>query len=252
MDNPLESGSSFLHQLDPRIRIMCAVFLCFAAALSHHPEMAGAYLFIGFVLIKLGRISLQDLKLRVKPLLWFLVMIWVFLPLTFSQEIIANAGWLHLSLAGIRLSLMISLKSLAIVLIFTALIATMPLASLGKAMHQLNVPDKLVFLLLMTYRYIFVIREEYLRLLRAARFRGFCPGTNLHSYKTYAFLAGMLFVRASLRARRVYQAMLCRGFSRTFYTLDVYSPNRWNLLFFAAMLGAGFSITLIDMLWMYS
>ncbi len=252
MDNPLESGTSFLHQLDPRIRIMCAVFLSFAAALSHHPQVAGGYLILGLVLVKLGQISRQDLSPRIKPLLWFLLMIWVLLPLTFSQEIIAGAGWFKVSMAGIRLSAMISLKSMAIVLIFTALIATMPLASLGKAMHQLHVPDKLVFLLLMTYRYIFVIREEYLRLLRAARFRGFCPGTNLHSYRTFAFLAGMLFVRASLRARRVYQAMLCRGFARTFYTLDVYLPNRWNPLFFVGMLTAGFCMTLIDMLWMYS
>jgi cobalt/nickel transport system permease protein len=252
MDNPFESGTSFLHGLDPRIRIMCAVFLSFAAALSHYPQVAGAYLILGMGLVRLGRISWQNLKPRVKPLLWFLVMIWIFLPLTFSQEIIANIGGLNLSMAGIRLSIMITLKSLAIVLMFTALIATMPMASLGKAMHQLHVPDKLVFLLLMTYRYVFVIQEEYLRLLRAARFRGFSPGTNLHSYRTYAYLAGMLFVRASMRARRVHQAMLCRGFDRRFYTLDVYSPNRWNLLFFIAMLGAGFGITLIDMLWMYS
>lgn len=173
MDNPLESGTSFLHRLDPRIRILSAVFLSFAAALAHHPGVAAGYLILGTGLIKLGRIPWQDLKPRVQPLFWFLVMIWICLPLTFTQEILAGSGWLTLSMAGIRLSMMISLKSLGIVLIFTALVATAPLAALGKALHQLKVPDKLVFLLLMTYRYIFVIREEYLRLLRAARFRDF-------------------------------------------------------------------------------
>lgn len=62
----------------------------------------------------------------------------------------------------------------------------------------------------------------------------------------------MLFVRASLRAKRVYQAMLCRGFTQKFHSLDLYLPNRWNPLFFAAMLAAGLSLTLIDMLWIYS
>lgn len=252
MDNLLESGSSFLHRLDPRIRIMAAVFLSFAAALSRHPGVAGGYLMLGTGLIYLGHIRWPDLKPRVKPLIWFLAMMWVFLPLTFSQEIVASAGWLQISMAGIRLSVMISIKSLAIVLIFTALIATVPMASLGKAMHQLKVPDKLVFLLLMTYRYIFVIREEYVRLLRAARFRGFSPGTNIHSYRTFAYLAGMLFVRASLRAKRVHQAMICRGFNQKFHTLDIYLPNRWNPLFFALMLTAGFMLTTIDIIWMYS
>jgi len=125
----------------------------------------------------------------------------------------------------------------------------MPIASIGSGLHRLKVPDKLVFLLLMTYRYIAVIQSEYTRLLRAAKFRGFKPGTNLHSYKTYAFLAGMLFVRASLRARRVYQAMLCRGFKEKFYTLDLYPPNGLNFIFFGVMTLIGTGLVLAEWIW---
>ena len=252
MENPLETGTSFIHHLDPRIRVMVAVFLSFAAALARHPLVAAAYLGVGAGLVILGDISWKHLKVRMKPLVWFLVMIWLCLPLTFTQDIMATFGWLAVSRAGLLLAAMISLKSLAIVLMFTSLLATMPMAALGKALHQLRVPDKLVFLLLMTYRYIFVIQEEYVRLHRAARFRGFVPGTNLHSYRTYAFLAGMLFVRASLRAKRVYQAMLCRGFAQKFHTLDLYLPSRWNPLFFGTAIFIGFCLTLMDRIWMYS
>lgn len=252
MDNPLETGTSFVHRLDPRIRIMAALFLCFAAALCQHPVIAGTYLVVALVLVRLAGIPFQLLKPRLLPLAWFLAMIWVFLPLTFSREIVYSLGPVSISLSGIRLAGMISLKSFAIVLLFTALIATMPMASLGKGLHQIRVPDKLVFLLLMTYRYIYVIRDEYTRLYRAARFRGFVPATSLHSYKTFAYLAGMLFVRASLRARRVYQAMICRGFNQTFHTLDLYLPNGWNPVFFTLMIGIGAALTIIDKLWIYA
>jgi cobalt/nickel transport system permease protein len=41
-------------------------------------------------------------------------------------------------------------------------------------------------------------------------------------------MVGMLFVRASERANRVYQAMKCRGFRGRFFTLVKYRPTPWN------------------------
>ncbi|MGD9241015.1 MAG: energy-coupling factor transporter transmembrane component T, partial [Desulfobacterales bacterium] len=68
--------------------------------------------------------------------------------------------------------------------------------------------------------YIFVIEHEYLRLMRAAKIRGFRPGTNVNTYRTFAYIIGMLFVRSAARAERVHQAMLCRGFKGKFYSLQ--------------------------------
>jgi len=249
IDHSLEYGSSPIHKLDPAIRVVIAGFLSVAGALSQHLGIISCYLVLSLILCALAGLSLNQAAGRLKPLFWFLVMIWIFLPLTFSQDIMAQYGWITISRAGIELSARITLKAVAILLIFSALITTMPVASLGAALHRLKVPDKMVFLLLMTYRYIAVIQEEYHRLLRAARFRGFCPGTNIHSYKTYAYLAGMLFVRASHRARRVYQAMLCRGFSQKFHTLDVYAPYGLNSAFFGAMAAAGTALILIERFW---
>ena len=102
----------------------------------------------------------------------------------------------------------------------------MPLATLGYALNRLRVPDKIVHLLLMTYRYVFVLEQEYQRLMRAVKIRGFQPATNLHTYRTYAYVVGMLFVRAAERAERVQQAMLCRGFKRKFYCLQEFKADR--------------------------
>jgi len=101
----------------------------------------------------------------------------------------------------------------------------MPVSTLGYSLAKLKMPPKLVHLLLFNYRYIFVINQEYQRLVTAAKIRGFTPGTNIHSYKTYAYLVGMLFVRASLRAQRVFNAMKCRGFNGKFYCLQEFTVN---------------------------
>jgi len=50
--------------------------------------------------------------------------------------------------------------------------------------------------------------------------RGFTPGLNLHSLKSYGNLMGCLFLKSFQRAERVTEAMELRGFSATFPTLE--------------------------------
>jgi cobalt/nickel transport system permease protein len=134
------------------------------------------------------------------------------------------------------MALLITCKTSAILIGFTALVASMHLATLGHTLTRLGVPDKLVHLLLLAYRYIFVIQIEYQRLVRAAKLRNFRPSTTLHTYRTYAYLLGMLFVRASERSARVHQAMKCRGFNGRFHSLDSFSATVWNPALAAAVL----------------
>nr|WP_269434977.1 energy-coupling factor transporter transmembrane component T [Desulfosarcina ovata] len=100
----------------------------------------------------------------------------------------------------------------------------------------MHLPDKLVHMLLITYRYLFVLEQEYQRLVRAMKIRNFRPATTLHTYRTYAYLVGMFFVRASERAKRVHSAMICRGFNGRFISLRVFPPNPHNRVFAIATL----------------
>lgn len=225
--------SSPIHRLDPAVRIIAAVLISFTAALCRNVEILGAFGAVSLGLVFFAAVPPATIMGRLKPLLGFLLMIWLLLPITYEGPAMAAIGPFTITRPGVELCMAITMKSITVLLVFMSLIATMTVATMGQTLYRLHVPDKLIFLLLMTYRYIAVIEEEYNRLLRAARFRGFRPGTNLHSYRTYAYLAGMLFVRASLRARRVHQAMLCRGFNGRFHTLASYSPTVFNALFLA-------------------
>lgn len=249
IEEKFASGESLIHKLDPKIRIIASIILSFATALCDHFYLVVIYFFISTGLIIMAKLNGIDVIKRLKPLFWFLLMIWIILPLTFDGDVMVQFYGLKITEPGVILCCMITLKSITILLIFTACIATMTIASLGNGLHRIHVPDKMVFLLLMSYRYISVIEKEYKRLLRAAKFRGFVPGTNLHSYKTFAYLAGMLFVRASVRAQRVYQAMLCRGFNQKFHTLDVYPENRLNSIFLSGIILTSTSLVLLEIIW---
>ena len=174
-------------------------------------------------------------------------MLWLILPLTYESPIITRMGPFPLYREGVALAARITLKSLAIIAVFTALAATMSISTLGQTLGRLRVPGKLVYLLLMCYRYIFVIEQEYQRLMTAMKIRGFRPRTRLHTYRSYAYLVGMLFVRAAARADRVHQAMRCRGFNGRFNSLVTFPAHPINRWF--ALVAASVMIALLGVEW---
>ena len=231
IEETLAYGDSFIHRIHPSVRIACAVILSFACAMSSNLWVLSAYLFLSFVFTVAANIPFLQIVKRLKPLAVFLSMTWLVLPVTFDGRTVFSFLIFDVTAQGLWITSMITVKSVSILLFFMALVATMTVPSMGHALEKLHVSPKMVFLILMSYRYIAVIYEEYERLYRAARIRGFRPGTNIHSYKTYAYLAGMLFVRASMRSKRVHQAMLCRGFNGTFKTVDKFTLDAVSMVF---------------------
>jgi len=230
-------GHSILHTIDPRYRVMAAVLFSFITALSYRPEALICALLSAFLLVILAKLNLFFVMKRLSVLVGFLALIWIVLPITYNGPVMMQIGPFDIVRAGVVLSLQITAKSVSILTAFMALVATMTIATLGRTMERLGVPDKIVHLTLITYRYIFVIEQEYQRLITAIKIRGFYPGTNLHTYRTYAYLVGMLFVRAFTRAKRVDQAMRCRGFQGKFYSLYHVTPTPYNYIFAICFLG---------------
>jgi cobalt/nickel transport system permease protein len=107
--------------------------------------------------------------------------------------------------------------------------------TLGHGLLALRVPERLVQLLMFTIRYIETLREEYNRLRAAMKMRGFRPGTNWHTYRSFGYLVGMMLVRALERSERVLGAMKCRGFTGRFVLLQDFRTTRQDWLFVAAM-----------------
>ena len=227
------AGTSPIHRLDPRSRIVMAVLYAFVVALSNQFSALLAACAFSFVLAGISRLSIPDLSKRVAVVNGFVFFFWLVVPVTYPGEALFSLGPLTVSREGVLVAFRITLKSNAILLAFIALVATSPVATLGAALGRLGVPGKIVYLLLLNYRYLFVVEEEYHRLVRSATVRGFQPSTTLHTYRTFAYLVGMLFVRASERAERVYMAMLCRGFSGKFHSLQTFSfsGRDWIWLF---------------------
>ena len=229
-------GNSFIHKLDPRVKIIVALlFSVIVAVTDKYTSLLAALLFaIGVVVI--ARLKTREVIFRLLVVNSFIFILWLMLPFTFPGEKIYSLASLSVTREGIKYAFLITIKSNSIILAGIALLSTSSVFNLVHALRHLYLPDKLIQLFFFTYRYIHTIYSEYIRLNNALKIRGFKPCTNLYTYKTYAYLVGMMLVRSYDRSKRVYTAMLCRGFKGKFWTLNHFCLKKSDLFVGMAML----------------
>lgn len=215
-DETFAHGTTVVHRLDPRLRLVLTVLFSICVAVAHHPVTAGAGLAASALLLSLSRPNPAPLLKRVVAVNIFVLFLWATVPWTMPGEPALVLGPISFSQVGVTLVWLVTLKSNALLLCFLALVATMTSPTIGHALDRLGMPPKLVFLFLFTYRYLHVIAEEWHRLRAAARLRGFTPRTDLHTYRTIGYLFAMVLVNSFDRSSRVYQAMILRGFDGRF------------------------------------
>jgi cobalt/nickel transport system permease protein len=209
-------GTSIFHRLDPRVKFISLMPYIIVVAVMKDPKYPAIALLASCLMIVFARIDMKKLLNRLAAVNIFILLLWVFLPFSYPGDAVLRFGPLSASREGILFALSVTLKANAIILATIAILGTSEVFSLAHALVHLKVPNKLVYLFFFFYRYISVLHEEYTTLKRAISVRAFKPKSNMHTYKTYAYLVGMLIVRSYDRSQRIYNAMLCRGFTGRF------------------------------------
>ncbi len=235
-------GNSPLHRLDPRVKIIVALFFSVVVAVTDkYTSLSGALLFaVGAV--ALAHLKTKEIISRLLVVNSFIFLLWLMLPFTFPGKNIYTLGSLNISQEGIKYALLITIKSNSIILAGIALLSTSSIFNLVHALRHLHLPDKLTQLFFFTYRYTQTIHSEYIRLNNA---RGFKARTNFHTYRTYAYLVGMMLVRSYDRSKRVYNAMLCRGFKGKLWTLNHFVFKKSDFVAGAVMISCIMGLVLL-------
>lgn len=245
-DEPFARGTSLLHAVDPRFRLVAAFALAVGLAVLRHAGAACLGLGFAALALVLSRPPAGAALRRLFAVNVFIAFLWLTVPLTMPGQALAGWGPFTLSREGLMLAFLVTLKSNAIVMLFLALVATMDSPTIGYALDRLRFPSKLVFLFLFTYRYLHVIAEEWRTLHVAARLRGFVPRTDRHSYRTLGNMLGMVFVRSFDRSARVYEAMVLRGFSGRFRSVTAFRATARDAAFAVAASGCLICLMAVD------
>jgi len=124
-----------------------------------------------------------------------------------SGALLLTSGWMP----ALAMALRITSSVLALIL----LISTTPFFDVLWGLRWFRVPYVICSLLLLTYRYIFVMMEELGLMNMARRSRGFSLKGSLLSkdvFKTISFTAGMVLVRSHVRSKAIYDGLVARGY----------------------------------------
>ncbi|MFH1702157.1 MAG: cobalt ECF transporter T component CbiQ [Nitrospirota bacterium] len=199
-----------VHRLDPRVKILVSfIFIFFVVSFPKY-ELAGLipFFFYPVFLLAVGDIPLKAIAKKVIFVSPFAIFIGIFNPLLDTDVILTpfgipiSGGWISFFSIVIKFILTVSTALL--------LVAVTSFPGICEGLERLKFPRLLVIQLLFLYRYLFVLLEETLRILRAREARSF--GKKGKEIKTFIRLISILLLRTLERSETIYQAMLSRGF----------------------------------------
>jgi len=243
--DPFQPRQSPIHRLDPRVKFVLALAFILTAALT--PSGAwSAYILLFALAFSATILSDLGASYVLKRSALALPFVLSALPLIFTTE---GASLLDLSIGAWSLTVTqpglarfasLALKSWVSVQAGILLAVTTPFPDLLVAMRALGVPRLIVAVIGLMWRYLFVLADEALRLIRARLARsGDAANAELRTGGSLVWrarvaggMAGSLFLRAFERSDRIYMAMLSRGYDGEARTLPLphIRPLQWLTL----------------------
>ncbi|OGP87084.1 MAG: cobalt ECF transporter T component CbiQ [Deltaproteobacteria bacterium RBG_13_65_10] len=198
------------HRLDARAKaIVTLVFIGVVMSFPLHEISAlTPFLLYPVALISLGRIPARYILKKILVAAPFALVIGIFNPLMDRQPVatigsfVVTGGWVSFVSIMFRFVLTVGAA--------LALVACTGMYRLGAGLEQLGVPRVFVMQLLFLYRYLFVVADEGVKMMRGVELRS--DGTRALRLRVYGSLIGHLLLRSMDRAERVYRAMVARGF----------------------------------------
>ena len=226
-----ESRESLIHRLDPRVKVVVTVLFIVSNVLL--PDGAWLAFLLSWGLVLLAN-ALAKLELTYVFKRSFVALPFALAAVTLIFTIpghplltLTLGSWqLTATDAGLIRFVSIVIRSWLSVQMAILLVATTQFPDLMHALRHLRVPALLVAIVSFMYRYLFVLADEALRLLRARDSRSaYLPsyksgGTVAWRARVVGNMAGQLFVRSFERSDRVYNAMVARGYTGHFLTLN--------------------------------
>ena len=225
----LSYKDTFVHRLDPRVKLL--VSFAFILSVVSFPKYEVSALMPFFLypvfLMTAGNIPMKAIAKKVLFVSPFAIFLGIFNPLLDTGVVFSlfgipvSGGWL--SFASIIVKFMLTVSTALL------LIAVTSFPGICEALERLKFPKIFVIQLLFLYRYLFVLLEESLRMMRARDARSF--GKKGKEIKTFIRLVSVLLIRSVERAEMIFRAMLSRGFRGEIKVLRRHTINAYDILF---------------------
>ncbi|MDF1536347.1 MAG: cobalt ECF transporter T component CbiQ [bacterium] len=225
----LAAQDTAIHRIDPRAKLITTlVFIATVVSFGKYEISALLpFAFYPVYLLAAGNLPPGYIIKKIILVSPFAVMVGIFNPLL-DQETLLSIGGLSVSGGWVSFTSILLRFTLTVGAAMT-FVAVTGFNSACMALERLGTPRFFAIQLLFLYRYLFVLVEEAVRMVRARSLRVFeGKGMGLSAYSS---LLGHLLLRTLDRAQRIHSAMWCRGFDGTIRIMKPLSMGRREFVF---------------------
>lgn len=199
----LAQGNSWLHTWEPRIKLVTCFFMVLGTISLKTPLLLLGYsCFLLMLILSTGKAAGNFLRKVRLPLPFLLCMT---LPLLLG-------GGLPPNQERIRLASLLVLKGVNALLLMVMLFFSQPAPALFNGLGHMGLPEPLVTILFLSWRYVFLFWDKLKEVHRALKSRLFQPSFRLTSYRVYGQILGGMLIKSVDGSERIYRAMVSRGF----------------------------------------
>lgn len=208
------SSDGLLQRRDPRVSLCSVGALALAVMLTRTLAVVLCFGVVTILLARLSAVPLRQLLARsaVIPLVSAVIVLpqAVLLP----GDALVQAFGLSVTDGGVAYVVLFTLRVGVGVALLSLLVMTTPFSAVIAAMRELRVPVALVWVIAVTYRYLFLFFDELQRLVLARNSRTTGQSSLRGGWRDAKRLAGTFLLRTLDRGERVGRGMRARGGAR--------------------------------------
>ena len=202
-----------IHRWEQKYKIIGLLGRIFAFSFIRSLVLLPIVIGITVIIFSLSRLPLSYLISRLRYPGYFILAVVCLLPFIAGDTIIWQWGWLNLRLEGCQETLLIVVRFFCILTVSLVLFGTSTILNSIKGLRGLGLPQVILDMTLLTYRYLEELGEMLKTMQRAMKLRGFNSHLfNCRQLEMLTHLVGSLIVRSYERSTRIYQAMILRGY----------------------------------------
>lgn len=213
-------GSSFVHKLDPRIKLIIGLIYMIGLFMINSFTLYGVTFILMAVVIKITEIPMKVFIKGLKPLRFILIITFVINMIFTPGDILFNIGPVNITSQGLTVALRMSIRLIMLIIGTSLLTLTTTPISLTDGLEGLLSPLKkigfpaheLAMVMTIALRFVPTLIEETDKIMKAQMARGadFESGNLLNRAKSLVPLLVPLFINSFRRASDLATAMEAR------------------------------------------
>ena len=226
------NNNNILNKIHPLVKlIISVVYILFLTSINKYNLTITLAMSIYLIIVSIiGDLSIKNCIKRLRIVLFLLIIIGIANPIL-DRQVVTSIGIIPIT-TGMISALTLILKGIFAIISSYFLIVTTGVENICYALKKLHIPNILITIFMLIYRYIIVLLKEVQKIWTAYSLRA--PKQKGIHFKAWGSMIGSLMIRSIDKAEVIYQAMELRGFSPDNFFMKNQKIDRTSIIYFMA------------------